>query len=441
MFYWSYETEDGTSLQDELLNIKNVKKIKIATAYISVSGVEQLQNIKDKFNLTKNDIELFISAEFSTMKPHVILKELQKICIVKLVTTPTFHPKVYWFLGEKDKLIFGSSNFTQGGFSNNIEFDSIVFPNENEILSLKKFFHYCNSISTEITNDIIQYYEDKHLEIIELAKVQNQLRTLMKGYTIQTDNFNVQDYNLENHYFTYEDYETFFARNQETNNLYIKKQRAVIQKKFLKIHSDIYPEIKKLNIACHRRPENITSLNFPCVYNNGKVAWLGIRYGKHPEELDILNEGADKNDVLGFQKHGCLQYAITPDGFEINLFLAVKHDAIDREYLHQHFAERRKLIEKELNKIKGYGTKWVIYDGQLGRSFIFDIDSDPSTEFYDYFTKNDFDGRESFLKLFFSPDDDILKDFQKLKSKIVDTFTLLIPLYNAMVFRIDISNF
>lgn len=436
MFYWKQKTEAGTTLEAELLSCKSVSKAVIASAFLSREGVRILQQIKDKYSLRKDDITLYLSAQFSADKPYEILEQLSSLCVTKIIFDHSFHAKVYLLMGKPDKIIYGSSNFTAGGMAGNIEFDYIGLPTPDEINSFTFFFGYCDRIAKEVNAEIIKFYKDNQKKIAELHCTQKKLTTTLTGFTHQDDAFLPDDYDIDEYFFDYGDYETFFFRNRTKSGSDIKVKRERVKGKMLDIHQKIYPKINKLGIAHHKRKDNITSLIIPHPINQNSVGWLGVRYGKTPPEVDVLNMGKDKDDdIYGFQKHGCLQYSIGSEGFEINLFLAVRHDAIDRAYLHENLVKLKKKIESELAKLKGYGMEWVIWNNDIDEPIVFDIDSEDTTTFCDFFKENDTDGRESFLRKYYEPDNDILKTKETISAEIIKVMKILLPLYNAMVWR------
>ncbi len=436
MYYWKHKTEAGTTLEGEFLSCKSVSKVTIASAFLSAEGVRMLRQIKDRYLLQKEDITLFLSASFSSDKPGEILEQLSGLCNTKIIFDHSFHAKVYLFRGNPDKLIYGSSNFTGGGVFRNIEFDFIGTPSPDDIKSVTSFFDTCEHIAQLVDAEVVKYYKDIQSEIEELHKVQQKLSAKLSGFTHKDDPFAPDDYDIADYYFTYEDYETFFPRNQRGIGSAIADKRKRVQIKMLSIHQQIYPSIKKLGIAHHKRKENITSLIVPHPINQYSVGWLGVRYGKTPPEVDVLNMGKDKDDdIYGFQKHGCLQYSIGSEGFDINLFLAVRRGAIDRAYLHQHLTKLKPKIESRLQELQGQGMEWVIWDSAQGDWFTFDIDNEDPETFCDYFRENDQDGRESYLRKFYEPDDDILKTQATTCAEILRVMEILLPLYNTMVWR------
>jgi HKD family nuclease len=284
MYYWNQVSENQT-LKHELLAVKGVRKVQIATAFLSKEGVNLLVEMKQVYKLKKENITLYLSSEFSGDKPHEMLRKLFIFCNVKIIFDRTFHPKAYFIGGAENKLIFGSSNFTAGGMHRNVEFNFVGVPNEHDIAEENKFFDFCNRLAVDVNDDIINYYEENYPEIEKLKSAHKKLRAKLSGFKNKDDAFTFADYNIEDYYFTFEDYETFFIRNQKLSRSEIHKKRRSVQEKMLEIHTNIYPQIKKMGIACHKREDNITSLITPCVFNHHTVAWNGVRYGKHRKKL------------------------------------------------------------------------------------------------------------------------------------------------------------
>lgn len=425
----------GNILKDNITNTTNIKKIKIAVAYFSEYGLKTLKDIIEKNKLSKNRVELYLSPEFTNKNQANILKELKEIANVYIVFDTKFHPKVYLFeCKDSNKLIFGSSNFTLNGIEKNIEFDSILEIEDKSEYKVKidLFFTYCKDNSKLVDEKIIDWYMSIESELEELRKSQEMIRKKIFKIETSDDEFDEDTYNLNDYYFKYGDYEAFFRRNISKDDSNIRESRIEVRDKMLSIHNRIYEDIKELGIDCHWRKDNITSLIRPCQYNKGKVDWIGVRYGKQAWEIKELNKGAIENE-LGFQKHACIQYAISASGFEINLFHDVPHDAVDRGVLHRNLEnlEKRIQIEEELRKLKGHGFYWHIGDAK------FDLDKDDISKFYEFYINNDRDGKLSSLCKFFKPDDINLKNEESICNLVSGYVKMLIPLYNLVSFRLN----
>jgi HKD family nuclease len=437
LFYWHSKVENGNTLKEELLGLDKISIVRIASAYFSKEGLEILKELRDKHLLKKQNIHLYLSPEFSIDKPYELLEELREFCNVYIVFNIRFHPKVYWLKSSsKSKLIFGSSNFTRGGFTDNIEFDMVSEINKNDELKLDMFFKYCNDNSELVNEEIIKFYKDKADEFNKLKDTNRKINKALYSYERRNDAFEEDDYSLDEMYFTYQDYETLFMRNQALNDAAINARRKAIKDKILKIHKKVYSTLNKENIHCHWRPENITSLIRPCEFNFGRVGWVGVRYGKHKDEIDILNIGSEKDEELGFQKHSCLQFCITSSGFEINLFHAVRRDAVDRNYLHENINSLKSKIVKELDKLRGEGLEWIIHDNAQDKDYIFKIDNEKSEDFISFYKKYDEEGRESYLAYYLEPDNDNLKDLNSISKVVIEKIKIFLPLYNLLAFRI-----
>lgn len=439
MFYWHGENK----LERELLSCESLKNIKIATAFISNTGVSILKKMQLQYQLSKQNIIVYLSDKFSVDKPHKILEDLREICTVKIIFDYNFHSKVYFMKGKgnsADKLIYGSSNFTSGGMYNNIEFDYIGVPNAEDVERLNLFFTRCESISVNVTDDIIDYYKENESEILKLKNVQKKLSKTLSGYITKDDPFTEDTYDIDDYYFNFNDYEIFFPRNSKRDDEIIQKRRKNIQDKMLAIHNQIYPTIRKMGINCHKKEDNITSMIKPSMFNKFSVDWLGVRYGKTQREIELINSGIKKGDEeYAFHRNGCLQYSIGAEQFDINLFLAVKHNAVDRSYLHENLKRLKPDIISELEKLRGYGMQWVItksYDDTQR----FDIDIESPTSFCDFFSKYDADGCESLLQNTYAPDNEILKNIDTICDEVTEKVKLMLPLYNTIVWRPDKSN-
>jgi HKD family nuclease len=438
MFYWKQKTESGTTLENELLNCQSVTNVYIASAFLSREGIRILEKIKNTYSLRRENIQLYLSAQFSGDRPHELLEQLSSICVTKIVFEPNFHPKVYFMKGNPSKLIYGSSNFTTGGMERNIEFDYIGKPSPEEVKSVTTFFSCCDYHAKKVDSVVIQYYRDNHAKISELRRRQKELTSVLTGFTRQNDAFSPDDFDLDEFYFTFEDYETFFDRNRQENGSDIRAKRKKVQRKMLDIHELIYPQIKRLGIDRHKSDKHITSLIDPHPVNYNSVGWLAVRYGKTPKEVDILKSTGDVDyDGYGFQKHGCLQFSIYAEGFDINLFLAVRNDAVDRDHLTNNLSKLRSKIENEIETLQEQesGLVWIIWDTENDTPITFDFDEEEASAFCDFFVANDRPGRESYMQKYYSPDDPILLSKESIGEEVLRVVKLLLPLYNTIVWR------
>lgn len=297
------------------------------------------------------------------------------------------------------------------------------------------------SLKQIIISTVIKYFIDHQAEIAKIKQENRKLMKKLKGFITFEDALDEDDYDIQDFYFNFEDYEVFFERNAKRSDSDIMERRANVRKKMLDIHSKVYPQIKQLGVNCHWNEKNITSMICPCEFNKGRVGWIGVRYGKLKKEIDVVNQSLgqnEKDEIKGFQKHGCMQFCIVPNGFEINLFLAVKHDAIDRSYLQGNLDKLKTQIETEINKLRGYGMLWEIQNESAGERYIFELDKQNPNEFCNYLKKYDSDGCESYLKIFYDVNDERIKTKESIAEEVITFMQILNPLYNKMVWRPNI---
>ncbi len=426
-FYWD-EKRCGFSLKECFGRISNIDRIFIATAFISQEGVDILQELAEKHNLGRENINLFLSSDFSDVKPADILTRLIKIAKVWIAReSRMFHPKIYYMQNATEKLlVFGSSNLTGGGFGRNIEFDAIYSPNSDEDNQLNDFISYCILQSEEVTDARIRYYKSIEEDLLKLAETKTAIEKKFREFCKREDPFAESTCDLSGFYFQFEDYETFFPRNQALTSQELAQRRKNVQQKLLKIHDAVNASIGKLNIYPHWDKNNICSLTYPCAYNKHHVEWMGIRYGKRKEE--VVFGGMQKASYESFTKHACLQYNVYADGFFVVLFFAVPDEAVDRKYLQQNLNKLANPINEQAAKLRGYGLKWKISGCP---DFCFDKENDLAN----YLKEYDRDGRFSSLKMYFAPNDPRIKTFDGICNEILKGFELLKPLYDVLVWR------
>lgn len=241
---------------------------------------------------------------------------------------------------------------------------------------------------------------------------------------------------LENYYFNEDDYKIFDTENVSSIRPEIIEKRKIVQQKLFDINDDIKDILRNKNLHNHWRNENITSLIYPCVFNLGKVSWLGIRYGRSKEEVNQLNYnlGVNSKERKGFQKHACFQINIEKKGVAIGLYHAVAEGAIDRMFLHENIDNKKDILINEIKKIQGYGFVWDIWDKQ-DTNYRFEFDNHNPEDFIDFYKINDMDGRTSFL-LYLIPKKDkriqTKKGIEEISLEIID---MLYDFYNEIIWK------
>jgi HKD family nuclease len=446
----TYQWKKG-NLVEYFKELRNVRSIRIATAYFSPFGLEVLRDVIKNNHLSKANVHLYLSTEFNQTEPVFLLKELNEIARVYIVDSLSLHAKAYLIENENGKfeLIHGSSNLTEGGFQKNLEFMSY---NTGETLNkdnILLFFKYCQNNARLVDQSIIHFYQEMEEELVKLNAVQNRIRKKFRTVVTHEDPFEKDDYDLSQSYFTYEDYETLFNRNAVLNGAEIKERRKEVQDKLIRLHKRLKKSLNGLDLHEHWKTKNITSSIDPNPFNHNKVSWIGVRYGKTEKEVKQLNEflstsrgsySSSQDDYMGFQKHSCIQFSLVKNGYEIILFHAVASDAIDRGTFHdiidtQNQAKLDKIVE-EVALLKGKGFTWYITDAKNDKTIAsFSFDEQEAKDFIEFYQKYDRTGYESFCSYYMPPNHRYLQDQTTLAKFTLQKIKQLLPLYQLISFR------
>lgn len=228
-------------------------------------------------------------------------------------------------------------------------------------------------------------------------------------------------------YFTDDDYDAFSSDNESSTDRAVRNARETVRLKLVDLNKSLLRRIVKSGMDLHnhpsslRNPKLITSLTIPCEFNKYKVSWLGIRYGKSKQHLNLLNYGIqpkwksggdDEIDKLGFQKYACLQVDVDYAGVDVGIYHAVPHDALDRAYLHDNIDKKATEIIDALRKVRFKGYEWSIYDTETDINETFYFDRRPLEYFITWYKQTDRVGTYSFmLKHFPRYDYRISKDY------------------------------
>lgn len=76
------------------------------------------------------------------------------------------------------------------------------------------FFDFCKNSSELVNREIIDSYKNNEVEFTELKKLESKIKKKLSLFKNRDDSFDDEDYNLKDFFFQFEDYETFFYRNE-----------------------------------------------------------------------------------------------------------------------------------------------------------------------------------------------------------------------------------
>ncbi|KQU24049.1 hypothetical protein ASG65_19125 [Bacillus sp. Leaf13] len=441
-YFWK-QRSFWDDIEHEMM-VNQPRKIIISSAYLSLKGVEYLKNLSEKYNLNRESIKVYCSIDFNDEKPADILQVLYPFTSTFLVVQPFLHSKIYEF-HLLDKVLFyhGSANLTDGGISQNTEFMSKVTHGKSPI---SDFWEHITENSIAVTKDVISLFETYQKTLPPRVKKKDE--TLKeKLEKLKENQQKIKKYpDLTGFYFEVEDYITVSKEWYKVSSSEATKRRKVIQDKLLSLHKEIEPKVKRWDLHPHYHKDYISSGITPSVFNHGRVGAIWVRYGKHKNELnpfgDVVkkNRRGNKDPIEQFHKHACFQVSFMSNGIDLGLFHSTAHDGIDRYYVREHWDEIKKKAEQIYHNLIGSSFVWHFYNAKSDKSkYRFEIDKGTVGEFLEFYKKYDEDGLESFCMRHLPLYDERIRTKDGIIKEALNTFTTLIPLYQALTFRIPAS--
>lgn len=435
MSKWVWEKGYVTKVVKKL----NINRIVIVSAFFSEYGFELLRELQQKNSLRKESIIVYLSKDFSLKNPGELLEKLTQYATVNIVHRIKLHAKIFVFHTADGLRIFhGSANFTRGGLEDNLELTHEIESPEFERIS--EFIDHCHTASNKVGNELIQQYKDIEKDLEQYAKTNREAsRKIDEIFIDNKDPFRESDYELDEYFFTFQDYETFFSKYQITDDPIIRSRRDNVRKKLFELNNVLKQDLSKINLHNHwgslRYPELITSQIDRSNYNHNRLSWICLRYGKHKKNAKIGNGMSDRYE--SFIKHACMQVSIVEEGVQIGLYHATAYGAIDRDYLKGNIDRLKDDIQLEISRLKGEQFVWHIYDPKTDKSIqSFIIDQEDPKAFIDFYKTYDTEGYESFCIFHMPPHDDNLKSKASLVRIAKEKITKLHPLYQLITWII-----
>lgn len=429
---------------EQELERRKPKKIIISSAYLSLKGVEYLKNATETCYLKKEDIVVYCSTDFHDSKPAGILQVLYSFATIHLVLHPFLHSKIYEFHHE-DEIVFyhGSANLTDGGISQNFE---CMSKDVLEKSPVSDFWKHLSENSVKVTKDVITLYQSYQDTLPpKVQKKDDILQSELEEVKQKQHEMKVYP-DLTGFYFDVDDYVTVSKAWYRISSTEANKRRKVIQDKLLVLHKNIEPKVKIWDLHPHYHKDYISSGIIPSLFNHGRVGAIWIRYGKHKDELNPYgsvmekHKRRNKDPIEQFHKHACFQVSFVPNGIDLGMFHGTAHDGIDRYYVREHWDKIKKEIHTNYQNLVGHNYVWHFYDAKKDVSkYRFELDKGTAEEFLNFYSKYDRDGLESFCMRHLPLDDERIKTKDGILKETLETYKILMPIYQVMTFRIPAS--
>ena len=436
-----YFFEQQTFIKDVRRELKRqaVTSLTIATAYISVDGVKYIRALLKELDIPA--VTIYCSTVFSNSDHRAILTNLQALADVYIVQPPFLHAKVFELKTADGYIRYcGSANVTAGGLRDNTE---LMVKQKGRDDVLASFWDTLYERAIAVDERVIQAYEGYPKEEQSLT-YERKIAMVEKELAVIFDQQILEEHEgIEHFYFNAEDYTVFGEKYWQDTSTAVTEQRKRTQQKMLDLHEQLEPFANRHNLYAHYHPQNITSTITPNKFNFYRVTGIWMRYGKHKQELDPFNTGrcSNKDSPLEqFHKHACLQLTIGESGLGMGMFHSTANDGGDRAHVGENWASVRQKIAAVYNTLQGYRFVWTIYSNQHDKTIArCELDDCTAEQFLQFYRTYDEDGYESFCIRYFDLDDEAIETEQAIVSLVKETFTVLLPLYEAMTYRAPVN--
>jgi len=320
--------------------LQNADELWNAVALIKDSAFEFIQN-----TISKNCIQHYLVGIDLPTPPSVLRtmqskekKGLFECAIYK--SNYNFHPKVFLIKSaEKYVAYIGSSNLTDGGLINNIELNYKV-TNQEDCLSILKWFNSLYNDGYPLTDENINEYENKFTavnEIEEQAKQKRKAIVLKKPKTsinpLDAIDFTDRYFKKEHHLVFRRD--LWFSDSEEAI-----AERELAKNRCIELHQNIFPRFKDYGIqVLEPNPMSdhlISMIRQIDLTNPRKINAMWLSYGKNEREIKAYQKlvGPDQKAKQTFIHHARLQIRIDIKNIGIWLLFAKENDGglFDREF-------------------------------------------------------------------------------------------------------------
>jgi len=278
------------------------------------------------------------------------LELLGKHCDVRVwIGGASFHPKLYLLEAAAfTRVIIGSSNFTAGGFSNNVEanvFADLPTSHPALVALLERFEQWQHS-SVALTDEWLSALREA-AEVAELAqglveeddqavkaraRIQGLIATEQRRRESEEAAARVRAA-AGRPFFRPEHFAAFVPAKHRSEDGAVVQERRAVSQRFLDLHEELMPRIRAASwdLYPHHKARNITSSWFlgPVV---PQIAAMWLSYGRSYDRFKELRDH-EADEVQAFFNHTKLQLLIDEHCLRFGLMIAQRNNEWDRDYL------------------------------------------------------------------------------------------------------------
>lgn len=323
-------------------------RIRIASAFVSPFAAQQVLGSSERGSRPT----VVVGRELSKHQVEG-LELLGKHCDVRVwIGGPSFHPKLYLLEGaEFTRVIIGSSNFTAGGFSTNIEANVFAdLPAGHPVLtSIVARFEQWQRNSVVLTDEWLRALR----EAAEVADVAQGL--VAEDAQAERAHTRIQSLIADEHakreaeeakararaasarpFFRPEHFAAFVPAKHRSEDASVVRERKAVSQRLLELHEKLLPRIRaaRWDLHPHHSSQHTTSSWHLVPKYVSHISGMWLSYGRQHERFKELKD-YQADEVNGFFNFAKLQVLIDERRLRFGLMLAQRNNEWDRHYLKQ----------------------------------------------------------------------------------------------------------
>jgi len=216
----------------------------------------------------------------------------------KVYTARFFHPKLYLFELQSGWVAFvGSGNFTNGGWVSNKEL-FVKITDSPVIDQLKMEFDQWHGVAKPITDRFLALYTESFLD--NAANYTHQRATTERLIDAIHENFNIDNINFSNQFFSRQDHEAFAPGKTHLDTPEILREREATRRNIYHLNDLLKPLFpRQWDLHEHYEEQYIVASPYTERHHDLNVKGLWVGYGRG---RDALKKYGSDSTPLNFMR-------------------------------------------------------------------------------------------------------------------------------------------
>jgi HKD family nuclease len=350
--------------------LREAEEVWIAVALIKDSAFELFQNEINETCIQHHLVGIDLPTPSSVLRTMQSKQQIGLFDCAIYKSDFNFHPKVYLIKSEEKYIAFiGSSNLTDGGLVNNVELNYKV-TNQEDCLSILKWFNSLYNDGYPLTDENIDEYENKFTAINEIEEQVKQKRKAIVLKKPKASISPLEAIDFTDRYFKKEHHLAFRRDLWFSDNEEAIAERELAKNRCIELHQNIFPRFKDYGIqVLEPNPMSdhlISTIRQIDPTNPRKINAMWLSYGKNEREIKEYQKlvGPDQKAKQTFIHHARLQIRIDIKNIGIWLLFAKENDGglFDREFFKGQMRDKT-FRDKFYQMLKLLGNEYFISVG------------------------------------------------------------------------------